>query len=136
MDCSPPGSSVHGILQARILECVATLSSRDLPNPGIELRSPALQVHSIPSEPPGQPKNIEVGSLFLLQGIFQTQELNLGLLHCRWILYQLSYQGRTILTLLLVSFYLSKHNWLQINLRLYGNPKYNTAGSLCLYLVF
>ena len=34
-----------------------------------------------------------MGSLSLLQGIFPTQELNRGLLHCRWILYQLSYQG-------------------------------------------
>ena len=43
MDCSPPGSSVHGILQARILEWVAMPSSRDLPNPGIEsLMSPTL----------------------------------------------------------------------------------------------
>ena len=32
-------------------------------------------------------------SLFLLQQIFPTKELNQGLLHCRWILYQLSYQG-------------------------------------------
>ena len=45
MDCSPPGSSVHGILQARILGWVAMTSPGDLPNPGIEpesLRSPAL----------------------------------------------------------------------------------------------
>jgi len=45
MDCSPPGSSVHGILQARILEWVAFPSPGDLPNPGTEsssLRSPAL----------------------------------------------------------------------------------------------
>ena len=35
-----------------------------------------------------------MGSHFLLQGIFLTQGLNLGLLHCRQILYQLSYQGR------------------------------------------
>ena len=44
-DCSPLGSSVHGILQARILEWVATPSSRGLPDPGIEptsLISPAL----------------------------------------------------------------------------------------------
>ena len=34
-----------------------------------------------------------VGSLSLLQGIFPTQKLNWGLLHCRWILYQLNYQG-------------------------------------------
>ena len=45
MDYSPPGSSVHGILQARILEWVAMLSSGDLPDPWIEplsLMSPAL----------------------------------------------------------------------------------------------
>ena len=34
-----------------------------------------------------------VGSLFFLQGIFPTQGSNPGLLHCRWILYQLSHQG-------------------------------------------
>ena len=42
MDCSLPGSSVLGISQARILEWVAVLSPGDLPNPGIELVSPAL----------------------------------------------------------------------------------------------
>ena len=46
VDCSPPGSSVHGILQARILEWTSAMSSfRDLPNPGIKLvslRSPLL----------------------------------------------------------------------------------------------
>ena len=36
MDCSPPGSSVHRIFQARTLEWAAISSSRDLPNPGIE----------------------------------------------------------------------------------------------------
>ena len=45
------------ILQARILEWVAMLSSGDLPNPGIEPRSPALQADSLPSEPPGEPKD-------------------------------------------------------------------------------
>ena len=48
-----PGSSVHGILQARILEWVAMPSSGDLPNPGIERTSPsspALQVDSLPAE--------------------------------------------------------------------------------------
>ena len=39
MDCSPPGPSVHGILQTRMLEQVAMLSPGDLPNPGIELTS-------------------------------------------------------------------------------------------------
>ena len=57
MDCSPPGTSVHG------------------DSPGIE--------------------NTAVGSRSLLQGIFLTQELIQGLLHCRRILYQLSYQKTT-----------------------------------------
>ena len=47
LDCSPPGSSVYGIFQARILEWVAIPSLGDLPNPGIELASPALQVYSL-----------------------------------------------------------------------------------------
>ena len=55
--------------------------------------SPTLRVHSLPSEPPGKPKNTGVGSLSLFQRIFLTQESNRGLLHCRQILYQLSYQG-------------------------------------------
>ena len=65
----------------------------DLPNSGIEHRSPELQVDSLPNEPPRKPQNTGVGSLSFLQGIFPTQEWNWGLLHCRWILYQLSYQG-------------------------------------------
>ena len=84
MDCSPPGSFVHGISQARILEWVAIPFSRrwtvalqaplsmgfprqeywsglpfpspgDLPDPGIEPKSPALQANSLPSEPPRRP---------------------------------------------------------------------------------
>ena len=56
MDCSLPGSSVHGILQARVL-------------------STGVDCH------------------FLLQGIFPTQGSNLGLPHCRQMLYHLSHQG-------------------------------------------
>ena len=51
MDCSPPGSSVHRILQARILELVTMPSSRDLPDPGMEpqsLMSPALAGSWVP----------------------------------------------------------------------------------------
>ena len=69
----------------------------DLPNPGIEAKSPTLQAYSLPSEPPGKPKNTGVGSLSLLQGIFLTQELSRGLLYSRRILYQLSYPGNSIL---------------------------------------
>ena len=82
---------VHGILQARVGSLSLTLG--DLPNPGIEPRSPALQADSLPAEPQGKPKNTEVGSLSLLQGIFLTKESNWGFLHCRQILYQLSCQG-------------------------------------------
>ena len=69
----------------------------DLPDPGIKPTSPALQVDSLPAEPQGKPKNSGVGSLSLLQQIFLTQESNRGLLHCRQILYQLSYQGSPLL---------------------------------------
>ena len=55
MDSSPPGSSVHGNLQARILEWVAMPSSRRLPNSGIKPRSPTLQADSFLSQPPGKP---------------------------------------------------------------------------------
>ena len=59
MDCSPPGSSVHGILQARILERVAGPPPGDLPDPGIEpapLMSHALQAGSLPRVSPGKPR--------------------------------------------------------------------------------
>ena len=91
--CDPMNYTVHGMLQVRILEWVAFPFSRDLPNPGIESRSPALQADSLPAEPQGKPMNTGVGSLSLLQWIFLTQDLNQGPLHCRCILYQLSYQG-------------------------------------------
>ena len=55
MDCSPPGFSVHGILQARILEWIAIPFSRGLPHPGIKTWSPAFQADSLPSEPLGKP---------------------------------------------------------------------------------
>ena len=59
-------------------------SPGDLPNTGIEPRSPASQADSLPAEPPhGKPKNTEVGSLSLFQQIFLTQESNQGLLHYR-----------------------------------------------------
>ena len=108
MDCSPPDSSVHGIFQARILEWVAISFSRDLPDPGIELGSSASQADALPSEPPGKPQEKYFfeplflggggqeywsGLPFPSPGIFPTQGLNLGLPHCRQILYHLSHQG-------------------------------------------
>ena len=69
----------------------AGVGSLSLPIPGIKPRSPTLQADSLQSEPPGKPKKTGVGTLSLLQGIFPTQGSNLGLLHCRQILYNLSH---------------------------------------------
>ena len=87
---------VHGILQARILSGQPFPSSGDFPNPEIEPKSPILRVDSSPAEPQAKPKDTGVGSLSLLQRIFLTQELNWGLMHCRLIFNNLSYQGSTL----------------------------------------
>ena len=94
--CDPMDHTIHGILQARILECVHFPFPGDLPNLEIEPRSPTLQVDSLPAEPQWKPKNTGVGRWSLLQHIFLTQELNWGLLHFRWILFQLSYEESPI----------------------------------------
>ena len=52
MDYSLPGSSVHGVLQARILEWEAIPFFRGSSSPGIKLMSPVLQVDFLPSQPP------------------------------------------------------------------------------------
>ena len=74
--CDPMVYTVLGVLQARILEWVTFPFSRRSSNPGIEPRSPALQVDSLPAKPQGKPKNTGVGSLSLLQQIFPIQESN------------------------------------------------------------
>ena len=84
MDCSPPGSSVHGDCPGKNtgVGCHALLQgifpTRGL-NPGL------LHCRQIflPSEPRGKLKNTGVGSLFPLQQIFLTEESNWGLLHRR-----------------------------------------------------
>ena len=60
VDCSPPGSSVHGILQAGRLEGAAIPFFGDLLDPGIEPGSRVLQAASSPSEPPGKPGKLAV----------------------------------------------------------------------------
>ena len=59
MDHVPPDSSVHGILQEEYWSGQSFSSPGDLPNPGIKPWSPALQVDSLPAEPPGKP-NVRV----------------------------------------------------------------------------
>jgi len=69
MDCSPPGSSVHGISQARILDWVAIsfsgkwqlLGKGDLPDPGIKPTSPALQILYLPAVQWGEGRGNRLG---------------------------------------------------------------------------
>ena len=91
--------TVHGILQTRILQGLAVPFSKGSSQPRDRTQVSCIAggffffFFFLPSEPPGKPKNTGVGSLCLLQRTFLTQVSNWGLLHCRWILYQLSYQG-------------------------------------------
>ena len=71
--CDPKDCTVCGILQARILECLAFPFSRGSFQPRIDPRFPELQADFLPAEPQGKPKNTGVGSLSLLQQIFPTQ---------------------------------------------------------------
>ena len=63
MDCSPPGSSVHRIFQARIIGWIAIPFSGDLPDPGAKPSSPELQAYFVATEPPGKP----VGTQFTVR---------------------------------------------------------------------
>ena len=80
--CSPPGSSVHGILQARIPGWVAIPLSLDLPDPGIEPWSPALQADSLPSELPGKPGTVQISGHFL-HLIYLIHLLHVNSYHCQ-----------------------------------------------------
>ena len=64
--CHPMDFTVHGILQARILQWVIFSFPGDLPNPGIEPRPPSLQVDSLPAEPQGSP-SVTAAAAKLLQ---------------------------------------------------------------------
>ena len=64
MNCSPPGSFVHGIFQARILSGLFFPPLGDLPDPGIHPGSPSLQADSLPSQPPGKPPQCFSSSYF------------------------------------------------------------------------
>ena len=78
MDCSPPGSSVHGILQARILEWVAISFSRGVfPTTELKPGSPASEADSLPPEPPGKPRPDPYDSLsfFCVWGLLHVNEM-------------------------------------------------------------
>ena len=86
-DCGWNIGGVINILINVFIVCLVTQSCLTLCHP-TDCSPPDSSAHG---DSPGQ--NTGVGSLSLLQGICLTQELNWGLLHCRWILYKLSYQG-------------------------------------------
>ena len=92
--CNPMDYTVHGILQARILEWVAFPFSRGSSQPRDRTRYSSLQADSLPAELQGKPKNTGVGSLSLLQWICLIQESTQGLLHCWQI--QLNYQDNIL----------------------------------------
>ena len=96
--CDPMDYTVHGILQARILEWVAFSLSRGSSQPRDRTQVSHTAGEFFTSWATREAKNTGVGSLSLLQQIFLTQELNPGLPHCGWILYQLSYQGYHMVT--------------------------------------
>ena len=109
MDCSMPGFPVHHQLPELAQTHVPQVG--DAIQPFHPLSSPSPPAFNLAQhqglfqwishshqvakilEVQLQPKDAGVGSLSLLQQIFATQESNWGLLHCRWILYQLSYQA-------------------------------------------
>ena len=74
----PMDFTVHGILQARILEWVPLPSLGGFPNPGSNTGLPHYRQILYQAEPQGKPKNTGVGSLSLLQRICLNQESNLG----------------------------------------------------------
>jgi len=84
MHCSPPLILCPwGFSRQEYWSGLPCCPPGDLPNPGIKPRSSTFQADSLPTEPPGKPKNTGVGGLSLLQGIFSTQDSNQGFLHCR-----------------------------------------------------
>ena len=92
MDCSTPGFPVLDYFLEFAQTHVHWAGERK-ENESHSVMSDCLWTHGLYSPWNSLGQNTGVGSLSLLKRIFLTQESNQGLLHCRWILYQLSYQG-------------------------------------------
>ena len=86
------GFTVHGILQARILEWIAFPFSRGSSQLRDRTQVSCIAGRFFTSRTTGKPSNTGMGSLSLLQRTFLTQELNWGLLHCRQILHKMSHK--------------------------------------------
>ena len=103
MDCSLPVSSLSmGFSRQEYWSGLPCPSPGHLHNPGVKPRSSAPLADSLPSEPPGKPKNTGVGSLS--PGDLLNPGMNWGLLHCRQNFCQLSYQGSPVNTVPHVNF--------------------------------
>ena len=74
MDCSLPGSSIHGTLQQEYWSGVSFHPPEDLPAPGIKPRSPALQADSLPSEPHGSQRRVLI-PVYSLSSFTSTSKL-------------------------------------------------------------
>ena len=74
MDCSSPGSSVHGASQQEYWNGLPVPSPGDLPDPEVKPRYPTLQADYLPSEPPGKPTRFTMNVLsFLLKKCRKTR---------------------------------------------------------------
>ena len=86
MNCNPPGSFVHGIIQARILSGLSCPPPGALPNPGTDPRSPASQADSLASEPLGKPHNLSCSSQICLLYNEICSTCMLSCFSCVWLL--------------------------------------------------
>ena len=105
MDCSPPGSSVHGDSPGKNtgMGCHALLQGI-FPTQGVNPGLPHCRQILYHLSHWGSPRILEWVAYSLPRGNFLTQESNQGLLHCTWILYQLSYLGSPPFTFSSVQF--------------------------------
>ena len=105
MDCSPPGSSVHGDSPGKNtgMGCHALLQGI-FPTQGLNPGLPHCRQILYHLSHWGSPRILEWVAYSLPRGNFLTQESNQGLLHCTWILYQLSYLGSPPFTFSSVQF--------------------------------
>ena len=135
MNCRPRGSSVHEDSPGKNTRvgCHAFLQGIFPTHGSNPSKSRTLQADSLPTGLPQKPMNTGVGSLSLLQGIIPTQKLNQGLLNCRWIIYQLSYQGNPGKYLWAFNFFasiFSVNQCVKILLSLYKREKWKWSCSV------
>ena len=88
MGCSQSGSSVHGILQATILEWIAISFPGDVSDPGIKSRSPAMQVDSLPLSHQVSPLSLISTTKYLFAFLFAHTELHSQVWDLGWVMWR------------------------------------------------